>query len=331
MDSIEAVLAQKKKFAIFPIVCADHCAWLCKLSLAEVATDGEKLSRVLEYGYKLYRYDMVLVFSDPYVEAQALGCPVEFNPEPQLSGPAPHLTAIEASPADGAVDRTTVIIKAARLLKQRVPVPVFVSIKGPFSLAAFFAGTETFLKLLLTDASKATAVIETAVDFQLHYLERLLELKVNIFIGDPLASASVISPELFAQFAFEPLSRLIKKIKKTDSLVGIHICGETRPIIRLLDALGADILSIEDITPQTKTLKMGGVSTATIFSGNKQKIGEEIQTALTEPSLVLATGCDVPMTTAPEAIKTMITIGMNFSKFDTAFPDTAFPVDRSRT
>jgi uroporphyrinogen decarboxylase len=161
---------------------------------------------------------------------------------------------------------------------------------------------------LLADEGKAKRAIDLALEFQAKYLERLLALGVNIFIGDPVASSSVISPKTFKRFAFEPLQILINKIKEEQLIAGVHICGDTKPIIPMLDELGADILSIEDITPKTKTLKMGGVSTDTIFSGSKAKIEEEVRQALTEPYLILATSCDVSMETDSKNIKIMMEI-----------------------
>jgi uroporphyrinogen decarboxylase len=282
--------------AVFPIVCADHCVHLLGMDLAEVVQDGRKLAEVLEYGYQLYKYDMVLVFSDPYVEAQALGCPVKFSPAPTLLGPK----------SNQAIDRTDEIIKAAEILKQKVDVPVFVSIKGPFSLGSFLIGMESFLKDLIAAPKKAEAVINRALKFQIGYLERLLSIGANIFIGDPVASSSVLSPKLFERFAFKSLQILIKKIKENRLIAGVHVCGETKPIIQLLDELGADILSIEDITPKTRTLKMGGVSTDTILTGDKTKIKSEIRQAFNEPYLILATSCDVPTTTDSKNIKLMM-------------------------
>lgn len=294
------------------MVCADHCAYLLKKDFSEIAYDGKKLAEVLEFGLETYKYDMVLVFSDPYVEAQALGCQVEFSPYPKLLAPSKLIKChSEFSPESPGFDRTAEIVKAAIILKQKIKVPVFVSIKGPFSLASFLGGIEDFLTMLLIDKAKVKNFIDQAVRFQLEYIEKIISLGVNIFIGDPMASASIISPELFRKFAYEPLKILIKKVKETGLIVGLHICGETLPIIPMLDQLNADILSLEDITPKTKTLKMGGVSTTTIFSGNSQEIEAEVRKALTESYLILATSCDVPIETDPENIKTMIKIGVD--------------------
>jgi len=303
VNKISRVIRREEKLAVFPIACADHCAHLLNMNYSEVASDGTKLARALEHGYRIYQYDMVLVFSDPYVEAQALGCPVKFSPSPTLLGPR----------SNQSIDRTEEIIKAAEILKRKVDVPVFVSIKGPFSLASFLVGIEEFLKNLLANEETTSNTINTALEFQIKYLERLLKLGVNIFIGDPVASSSVISPKLFERFAFEPLLKLIKKIKEKELIAGVHVCGDTKPIIPILDELGADILSIEDITPKTRTLKMGGVSTETIFSGNQTKIEEEIKQALIESYLILATSCDVPMETDSKNIKLMMEIAGAYS------------------
>jgi len=303
VSRIHNVISKQENTAVFPLVCADHCAHLLNINFSEVARDGEKLAYVLTYGYRLYGYDMVLVFSDPYVEAQSLGCPVRLEPFPCLLGPK----------SDKRLDRTGEIIRAAEILKNTLDVPLFVSIKGPFSLASFLFGIGDFLKMLVRNDKEARYAIEQTTEFQKTYIERLLSLKVNIFIGDPVASTSVISPEMFAKFAYTPLKVLITMVRDKGLLSGIHICGETRPILHILDTLGTDILSIEDITPETRTLKMGGVSTGTILYGDTNKISEEVKSALSEPNLIVSTSCDVPVDTSPENIKTIIRIAREIS------------------
>lgn len=316
MHKIEEVIHHQKKYAVFPMVCADHCAFLLRRDFKGIATNGEKLAEVLEYGYRLYGYDMILIFSDPYVEAEAMGCKIEYTPYPRLvSAPKnlhEYLKLNKFTPADFVrlsdlnQNRKREIIKAAEILKKTVDVPVFVSIKGPFTLASFIYGIEKFLKLLLNDETQAKLLIDIALNFQLVYLDSLLKTAVHIFIGDPMVSTSIISPQAFKKFAQEPLRILIEKIKEAGLFAGIHICGDTRPIINLLDDLNADILSIEDVSLETKTTKMGGVSTQTLLYGTPDEIKKEIKKAVSTDRLVLSSSCDVPVNTPVENIKSMV-------------------------
>ncbi|MCK4941561.1 hypothetical protein KAS45_05665 [candidate division WOR-3 bacterium] len=296
MDKISAVIDHERQSAVFPLVCADHCAHLLNYKFSEFATNGQKLAEVLSYGYELYKYDMVLVFSDPYVEAQALGCPIALDPYPTLLGPK----------SNDRLDRTHEIAEAAQILKNKVDVPIFVSIKGPFSLAAFLGGIEHFLKILLKEEEEAFSLLQEAMQFQNTYLDTLLQLGINIFIGDPLSSSSVISPTIFSKYALDPIKALVQKIKEQGVLAGIHICGDTSPIITALDTIGADILSVEDITMATRTVRMGGVSTHTILHGNADRITAEVKDALNNRPLIFSTSCDVPPQTNPDSIRTML-------------------------
>ncbi len=288
---------------------ADHCARLMGLNLSDVCRSGERLAGVLEYGYNYYNYDMVLVFSDPYVEAEAMGCSIVYSPSPIIIGPCPDAGEILDKnrewnfPEDSALN---VMIEAARILKRRLKVPIFFSIKGPFSLSSFLYGIEDFLKLIKTAPEKAARFIHKTNNLLLKYIEKVLSLNINIFIGDPMASTSVISPDDFKRFALPPLRVLTGFIKEKDAMLGLHICGNTKPIIKLLDYLGVDILSLEDITPKTRTLRMGGVSTRTIFNDSSEQIKAEVERALKKPPLILSTGCDVPQDTKPENVKSLI-------------------------
>lgn len=291
------MIAAQAPFAVFPMVGADHCARLIGLPFQRVATDGTALARALEHGYRAYGYDMVLVFSDPYVEAQALGCPVRLDSHPTLMGPR----------SGDSLDRTGEIVLAAALLRDGVDVPVFVSIKGPFSLAAFLVGIEEFLRLLITDLPAADRFVAEALRFQLSYLERIAAVGAHVLIGDPVASASVVSPGVFCGVALEPLRRMVEAARAKGCLVGVHICGDTGPIMGPLDDLAVDFLSIEDIARPTRTLKMGGVATHTIFMGDPRAIEQEIRVAASQPRLIFSTACDVPAETDPESIRTMVT------------------------
>ncbi|UCC12556.1 MAG: hypothetical protein JSW02_03220 [candidate division WOR-3 bacterium] len=296
MDHIRAIIQHTKEHAVFPLVCADHCAWLLKKEFSEVAHDPEQLADAFEYGLNLYDSDAVMLFVDAYVEAQAMGCPVRYAPYPQLEGPR----------SEKYVDRTGIIIEAAVLLQQRISVPVFVSIKGPFSLASFLSGVENFLKMILTDEEAARGLIDEALGHQISYVKQLLDTGVHIFIGDPVASSSVISPDTFSDFALEPLKTLCRQIKQGDRIAGIHICGDTEPIITMLDDIDADILSIEDIIPRTRTVKMGGVSTGALIRNDSEQVRREVKAALAMRPLILSTSCDVPVQTVPDILKTMI-------------------------
>ncbi|UCF69883.1 MAG: hypothetical protein JSW49_06695 [candidate division WOR-3 bacterium] len=296
MDKISEVINHRRHFAVFPMVCADHGALLMNMTLTEVAEDGERIARALRYCYDLYDYDMVLVFTDPYVEAQALGCPVTLDPYPTLRGPA----------SDHSVDRTEEIIKAAEILKSEIPVPVFVSIKGPFTLAAFLGGVEHYLKATMKNEAEATHILQEALHHQLVYLRKLLSLGVDIMIGDPLASSSVISPRAFCKYALPGLQTLVDMAKAGNVRVGVHICGEVAPILEHLDNLSVDILSIENIDVQTETVRMGGVGTDTILNGDVERIKSEVNTALGNRPIILSTACDVPPQTDPTSIKTML-------------------------
>jgi uroporphyrinogen decarboxylase len=304
MDRISAVIKKQTKYAVFPIVCVDHCAHIIDESFKDIAYSGEKIAEVLEFGYNRYQYDMVLIFLDAYVEAQALGCPVAFNPYPTLLGPG----------IDRSVDRTKEIIKAAQILKSKLEVPVFVSIKGPFTLAAFITGIENFLKMVIKNPKKAQDQIKYVTAFQTKYLEGLLKCGVNIIIGDPVASASVISPGVFRDFAYGPLNTLITQTRKHNAISGIHICGDTKPLIPMLDDLNPDFLSIENIELTTNTTKMGGVSTSTILQGSPEEITCEVKKAMADPYVIVSTSCDVPVNTASQNITHMIACAHAYSR-----------------
>jgi uroporphyrinogen-III decarboxylase len=118
----------------------------------------------------------------------------------------------------------------------------------------------------------------------------------------------VVSPDIFVEYALPPLKTMISRIKAFNGLAALHICGDTHPIIEHMDTSGADLLSIEDISVKTNTIKMGGIATSTVLYGSPMNIETEARTALTNDFLILSTSCDVPIQTPPENIEAMIAI-----------------------
>lgn len=283
---IQEILERKRQFAVFPMIGAAHCADMLGLPLEVMCANGEKLANALEYAYDMHGYDMIMISSHPYFEAQALGYEVVFEPEPKLTGKKTE------PPEDG----TEVMVEAATYLKKRLKIPLPVSIQSPYALAVQLAG----------GAKKASARLDQALQFQMEYLEKLLKLKMDILITDNQASST--PPDTFTKLALPPLQTIVKRVKETDCLCGIHACGDVKDLVPQLDSLGGDILSIEDITLQTQTLKMGGISPKTLLAGDKKSIEKEIKTALNQDRLILSTHGEVQPNTNPKHLETFMTL-----------------------
>jgi uroporphyrinogen decarboxylase len=302
---------------VFPMVVANHAARLEGYSISEAVTQPDVLARVLYSAYRFYGYDLVMVFTDTMVEAEAMGAQVLIpeDDDPFLLEP-PRVSRLEpaAPEKDG---RMPVVLDATRRLKALLEdeAPVLTSLKGPFSLAAFLRGIDRFLEDLLTDPRRAREFLQLATENQVTYAEAIVKAGGVPFIGDPVASGSLISPEMFREFACPYLAQLVRSIHESGTRAGLHICGETRTLLADMVATGADVLSIDEMDlvaarreVGSNTVLMGNVSTKLMLEGRPEQVAAAARECLAcgGQQLILSSSCDVPTDAPKENVQALV-------------------------
>jgi len=302
---------------VFPMVMANHAARLEGFSISEAVTQPDTLARVLYSAYRFYGYDLVMVFTDTMVEAEAMGAQVLIpeDDDPFLLEP-PRVSKLE--PADPKKDgRMPVVLEATRRLKALLEdeAPILTSLKGPFSLASFLHGIDKFLEDLLTDPGRAHEFLRIATENQIAYAHAIVKAGGIPLIGDPVASGSLVSPEMFREFARPYLEQLVRSIHESGGKAGLHICGETKNLLRDMAATGADLLSIDDMDLALarqevgdRVVLMGNVSTKLLLEGTPEQVSAAAKTCLDRGgrSLILSSSCDVPTDTPKENVHALV-------------------------
>ena len=308
---------------VFPMVVANHAARLEGFSISEAVTQPDVLARVLYSAYRFYGYDLIMVFSDTMVEAEAMGAQVLIpeDDDPFLLEP-PRVSRLEqANPeADG---RMPVILDATRRLKDLLEdeVPILTSLKGPFSLASFLRGIDGFLEDLLSDPRRAREFLRLATDNQVAYAAAIVRAGGIPFIGDPVASGSLVSPEMFREFALPYLAQLVRSIHESGAKAGLHICGETRRLLNDMVATGADFLSIDEMDLALarqevgdNAVLMGNVSTNLLLEGKPEQVAAAVKECLVRGGqrLILSSSCDVPADAPKENVLALVKAGRDW-------------------
>lgn len=305
---------------VFPMVVANHAARIEGYSISEAVTDADVLSRVLYSAYRFYDYDMLMVFTDTMVEAEAMGAQIIIpeDDDPFLLEP-PRVSKLE--PAEPEKDgRMPVVLETTRRLTRLLngEAPVLVSLKGPFSLASFLRGIEGFLADLIDNPKRAREFLRLALENQVRYAEAIVKAGGVPFIGDPVASGSIVGSCIFRDFAQPSLAQLVAAIHENGSRCGLHICGETRHILKQMAATRADILSLDEMDlGQVRAelgpgvVLMGNVSTHLLLQGSADEIAAAARLCLATggPNLLLSTSCDVPPDTPKENVQAVVAAG----------------------
>lgn len=119
--------------------------------------------------------------------------------------------------------------------------PLSTDIAGPLSTAASIMPLRILLKELLKRPDDIQKLLEFSLEAVLHWVMAAnREYGVTaVNVADPVASCSVIGPNLFRAVAAPYLLRLRQEVERiTGKKPGLHICGSTAPVWQEIAELG---------------------------------------------------------------------------------------------
>ncbi len=272
-----------------------------------------------------FGFDHVSCISDPAREAADLGAPIRwFDDQPpalieseplladkrQLS----HLRLPDPSSAPRMNDR----LAGARRLRELAGGQWLVEgwVEGPCAEAADVRG----LAALMLDFSDDSAfvddlldrVTELAIRFALAQVEAGADM---IGIGD--AAASLVGPAIYVERIWPRERRLVEAIQATGAMVRLHICGDTRRLVRDMARLGADIVDIDTPVPMAMAraeagpdqVLLGNVApVAGLLNGSPTGVRADVAAchAAAGPRHVVGAGCEIPRGTPNENVHALV-------------------------
>ena len=298
------------------MIAADHLAFLMNLPLSEICRSGELLAMGMLKAVEQYEPDFIIVFSDVYLEAEALG--VELNyPNGHNPHPLKHLNLSQITYKNIAnCGRMPELFHTANRLKCELgdEITVFFSLKDPFSLAALATGIDRFLALLVTDPEAVHSVLKLVTLIQTELIDAIIEKGYIPFIGAPMASGGMIGDKHFRKFAEPYIAKLFDSIRICALPCCLHICGEVNLLLDRISVLKPDVFSIEDETAikdwykLPDTIPMGYMPTELLMKRSKDDILQSAQSCIdnmTRPC-IFSTGCDLPAKSNPDMVKIMM-------------------------
>ena len=184
-------------------------------------------------------------------------------------------------------------------------------------------GRERAMMDLLDQPDFVAAVLDMQAEAIIQRAEKLLTAGIDaLYIGDPSASASLISPRHFEQLCLPAYQKFCDHFKGADTLIYIHICGNSKPILEMMAASGADV--IEPLDPlggvQVADAKarvgdrvalMGGVNTLTLADGTAEQVRDEAIAKCRDGGpngYILAAGDMVPPATPLANLQAMVDV-----------------------
>ncbi len=216
-------------------------------------------------------------------------------------------------------------MESLRRARARVPDLFVASAPGGITMNTYTAlrGREQAMMDFFERPDFVHAAMDMQADVIIERAERLLAAGIDgLYIGDPSASASLISPKHFERFCLPPYQKFCRHFKGKGTLVYIHVCGNSRPILEMLAATGAD--AVEPLDPLGgvevadakrrighRVALMGGLNTLTLAAGTPAEVRAEAVRKCREGGprgYILAAGDMVPPLTSPANLQAMVDV-----------------------
>ena len=330
MNSLERLTATLRfeaadRTPVIPQVFA-HAAVRAGVPIVDYLHDGALLARCQIEARREYGSDAVFAFMDVAVEAEAMGCRLEFP-----DGQYPHVTAHSLLPdtpfgklelpdpqRDG---RLPELLRATALLREELDgvAPVVGVVLGPMSLAQQLMGAETALYLAVDEPERFEQLLDLTAEVARRHGRALLGAGAQIVVVFEPAGSPVVVPAAFFRELLAPrIAALNAAFKAAGALATwLHIAGDVTPILPAYERTGADIVNLDyEVDPERAAL----VLPRACLDGNVRSLAFVLETAdevaaegrrlvarlRARGGFILSSGCEIPPEARPENIAALV-------------------------
>lgn len=338
MSSLERVatalqLKEPDRVPVIPVILIRALKEVGLKGSKETLHDSHLMAQAKIESYKKFGGDALVAGTGLNVEAEAMGCRMEY-----LDGGIPIVSErpLEINPSfdqltsiDMNKGRVAAVAKEVSILNKEYgnKAVVGATISGPFTTAMELRGLENGLSDLQENPQYFKGLMDKATDAVIHYADILIDHgALGLIILDPLSSCDVISPAFYKSTVMPSQMKVISHIKSRERVPVIHICAYTEPIWRDLASLGAFAFH-GDILPSIKKCKdqigkqiclIGNIDPINVlFYGSpadvKVEAEECIRQAASGGGFVLASGCDTGYDVPSENIIALVETANSFN------------------
>ena len=296
-----------------------HAGFLTGVDAETYLKSAEEIVKGVSKAIEEYNPDGIPVVFDLQIEAEILGCRLQWaphNPPAVVSHPLAEGVSISElgipTKNDG---RIAVVVEATKKLRVKYPdIALYGLITGPFTLALHLMGTDIFMKLFEAP-EEVVEVMEFCTKVGVKMSEYLIDAGCDIIaVVDPMTSQ--IDPLTFETFVTPYVSEIFSFVREKQKLSSFFVCGHAQQNIEAMCDCRPDNVSIDENIPLDfvkeialkKGISFGGNMklTVVLLMGNEDDARENAMECLDmagKTGFILAPGCDLPMNTPPENIK----------------------------
>jgi len=287
-----------------------HGGKLIGKTAREYLQSDELIVQGLKRAHALYKPDGLPIVFDLQVEAEVLGCTLNWAdevPPSVTSHPLETKTLDELPVFSTEKGRFPVIKSALQTLKRDIgdEVALFGLITGPFTLALHLLGNNIFLDMFM-EPDKVRRLLAYCAEINRQTVRFYVENGADVIaIVDPMTSQ--ISPDHFQEFVSEPVDSVFDEIHAQGALSSMFVCGDATKNLEVMFETHCDYVSIDENIPLGHVKELAGKYDKA-FGGNLKLtsvllFGSESDAKLHAienmdlggtKGFILAPGCDLP-------------------------------------
>lgn len=280
-----------------------------------------------------YGVDGILFDVDTALIASAIGVPVDYPEDEPARTHNMFLNSLDEIDKLEDIDissnfRIQHSLETVKILKKYFNKEIFIRgncDQAPFSLACSMRMPAYFMMDLMMDPEKAIRLVEYAARMCLQFIRLMAEAGVDMVSnGDSPAGPSMISPDMYRQFAYPFEQRMMEATHRFDLPYLLHICGNTNLILNQLAEMNLDAVELDYKTPienihacfQNRSTLFGTIDPSGILAlGTPKDVRRETRKILSvyknDPRLVIGAGCAIPPNTPEKNIRVIIQTAKN--------------------
>ena len=303
------------------VLIGPYCSRLTDYTVKEILKDARKSAEAHVAFYERFKPDSMVIYNDIYLEAEAVGCELEF-PDDRISHPISTPLEDKAKLAKLTVPdpekdaRLPYFIELCQRVSSEVKKTAAVGLghSGPWNLAMHLRGAETLLLDTIDDPEFVHELMGFTTEVVQAFSNALIEAKLTPSIGEAYATCDLISPQIYKDFIKPYHTKLSEYYKSRGVFLGLHVCGLIDPIMEDIIEAGVSFLSL-DAPSSLKKFKAlsagkiiieGNVPTTLFSSGTREEMESAIRscidTAAEGSGFILASGCEIPLNSTEDRI-----------------------------
>lgn len=197
---------------------------------------------------------------------------------------------------------------------------------GPITTAGYLMGAENMMFATMIEPDIVKKTVEKSTELVSVMENAMIDSGATLmWMADPTSSENLISPDMFDEYSKDAIKQVIDSVCSHDVPTFVHICGNTLDTIPRLKSTGADCLSFDHAVDPAKARAAAGKDLALmgnvdpvklIMSGTPDDVTRQsynvIEGAGMEGGLILAPGCETPLSSPYENVLAMCRAGRTF-------------------